>query len=122
MENTPKDDTVLKTYRMDAKTGGYINCCRPWESNRPSSLVTYSTATNTLNYFLNESKRSKSLLQLVNINASNLLSGKRHLSGLSIRPATLKIHLLVISKLLTITSNCGFRSSASQHSIVQYFI
>jgi len=39
-----------------------------------------------------------------------------HLSGLKIRLAMLKIRLLVISKLLTISSNCGLRSSSSQHS------
>jgi len=39
----------------------------------------------------------------------------RHLSGLNIRLATLKTRLLIISKLLTISSNCGLRSSASQH-------
>jgi len=59
---------------------------------------------------------------LTNINASNLLSGNWHPSGLNIRPGTLKIRLLVISKLLTISSNCGLRSSASQHSIVQLLI
>jgi len=57
-----------------------------------------------------------------NMNASNLLSGKRHLSGLDFRPATLKILSLIISKWLTICSNCGIRSSASQHSIVQLLI
>jgi len=31
------------------------------------------------------------LLQLININASNLLSVKRHQSGMNIRPATLKV-------------------------------
>jgi len=36
----------------------------------------------------------KSLLQLTNITTSNLLSVKRHLSGLNIRPATLKSRLL----------------------------
>jgi len=36
------------------------------------------------------------------INASNILSVKRHLSGLNIRPATLKTRLSVISKFLTI--------------------
>jgi len=58
------------------------------------------------------------------INISNLYSGstsrlqifrlncRKHLSGLNIRPATLKIRLLIISKLLTVSSNCGFRSSA----------
>jgi len=55
------------------------------------------------------------LLQLTNIKASNLLSVKRHLSGLNIRPETLKIRLLIMLKLLTISSNCGLRSSASQH-------
>ena len=34
------------------------------------------------------------------INALNLFSVKRHLSGLNIRPATLKTRLLVISKLI----------------------
>jgi len=43
----------------------------------------------------------------------------KHPSGLNICPATLKSRLLIISKLLTISSNCGLRSSASQHSIVQ---
>jgi len=43
-------------------------------------------------------------------------------SGMEIRPATLKIPLLVISKLLTLSSNCGLRSSASQHGIVQLLI
>jgi len=44
------------------------------------------------------------------INTSNLLSIKRHLSGLNIRPAKLKTRLLVISKLLTVFfSNCGLR-------------
>jgi len=57
----------------------------------------------------------------MNINASNLLSVK-HLSDLNIRPATLKIRLLIISKLLTISSNCGLRSSASQHNSVQLLI
>ena len=38
-----------------------------------------------------------------------LLSVKRHLSGLNFRPATLKSRVLVISKLLTIYSNCGLR-------------
>jgi len=37
--------------------------------------------------------------------ASNLLSVKQLLSGLNIRPATLKMRLLVISKLLTVFSN-----------------
>jgi len=50
------------------------------------------------------------------------LTVKRQLSGLNVRPATLKIRLLIISKLLTISSNCGLRSSASQHSTVQLFI
>ena len=36
------------------------------------------------------------------INASNLLSVKRHLSGWNFCPATLKTRSLVISKLLTI--------------------
>jgi len=36
------------------------------------------------------------------INASNLLSVKRHLSGLNIRPAMLNSFWLVISKLLAI--------------------
>jgi len=39
-----------------------------------------------------------------------------------IRLATLKIRLLVISKLQTISSNCGLRSSARQHSITQLLI
>jgi len=43
---------------------------------------------------------------------------ERHLSGSNIRAATLKIRLLIISILLTISSTCGLRSSASQHSIV----
>jgi len=43
-------------------------------------------------------------------------------SGLNIRPATLKIRLLVISKLLIISSNWGLRSDASQHSSVQLLI
>jgi len=50
------------------------------------------------------------------------LSVKQHLSGLNIRSATLKIRLLMISKLLNISSNCWLRSSASQHSIVQRLI
>jgi len=49
-------------------------------------------------------------------------SVKQHLSGLNIHPATLKIHLLIISKLLTISSNCGLQSYPSQHSIVQLLI
>ena len=36
--------------------------------------------------------------------------------------ATLKIHLLIISKLLTISSNCRLQSSASQQSNVQFLI
>jgi len=44
------------------------------------------------------------------------LTVKRHLSGLNVCPATLKICLL------TISSNCVLRSSASQHSIVQQLI
>jgi len=47
---------------------------------------------------------------------------KRCLSGLNIRPVTLIIRLLIISKLLTISSNCGLQSSASQHSTVQLLI
>jgi len=39
------------------------------------------------------------------------LTVERHLSGLNIRPATLKIRLLIISKLLIISSN--FRLQAS---------
>jgi len=50
------------------------------------------------------------------------LSVKRHLSGLNIRSATLKIRLLMISQLLSISSNCGLQSSASQHSTVQLLI
>jgi len=50
-------------------------------------------------------KMFKIFVAVDDINASNLLSCKRHLSDLNIRPATLKIHLLVISKLLTISSN-----------------
>ena len=74
-------------------------------------------------YWLNKNNQCfGSLLQLININASNLSSVKRNLSGLSIRPATLKIRLLVISKLLTISSNRRLRWSASQHSIVQFSI
>jgi len=41
---------------------------------------------------------------------------------LSIHPATLKICLLIISKLLAISSNSGLWSSASQHSSVQLII
>jgi len=74
----------------------------------PLSSVSYSTATNTLKYCLNRNnQRLKSLLQLININASSLLSIKQHLSGLNTRPETLKIRLFVISKLLSISSNCG---------------
>ena len=62
------------------------------------------------------------MLQLININASNILSGKRHLSGLNICSETLKIHLFVISKFLTISSNCGLWLSASNHSSVQLLI
>jgi len=47
---------------------------------------------------------------------------KRHLSGLNVRPATLIIRLLIISKLLTISSNCGLWSPTSQHSTVQLLI
>jgi len=50
------------------------------------------------------------------------LTVKWHLSGLNIRPANLKIRLLIISKFLTISSNCRLRSSARQHSIVQLLI
>jgi len=93
----------------------------PGVSNRPSSLP--FTPTNTLKCWLNRNNQSwKSLLRLININASNLLSGKWLLSGLNIRPATLKIRLLVISKLLTISSNCGLRSSAGHDSVVQLLI
>jgi len=74
----------------------------------PLFSVSYSTATNTLKYCLNRNnQRLKSLLQLININASSLLSIKQHLSGLNTRPETLKIRLFVISKLLSISSNCG---------------
>jgi len=38
-----------------------------------------------------------------------------HLSGLNIRPTTLKMHLLIISKLLTISSKYELQSSTSQH-------
>jgi len=37
------------------------------------------------------------------------LSVKRYLPGLNFRPATLKSRVLVIWKLLTISSNCGLR-------------
>jgi len=43
-------------------------------------------------------------------------------SSLNIHQAMLKIRLLVISKLLTISSNCGLWSSASHHSTVQPLI
>jgi len=49
--------------------------------------------------------------------ASNILSVKRHQSGLNIRLARLKIRFLIISKLLIISSNCGLRSSARQARI-----
>jgi len=51
------------------------------------------------------------------------LTVKQHLTGLNIRPATLKIRLSIISKSLT-TFNCGLRirSSASQHSNAQFLI
>jgi len=66
------------------------------------------------NYWLNKNNQClKSLLLLININTSNLLSVKQHVSGLNIRPAMLKIRLLVISILLTISSNCGLRLQAS---------
>ena len=58
----------------------------------------------------------------MNINVSNLLSVKRYVSGLNIRPAAPKIHLLVISKLLTISSNFRLWTSASQHSSLQLLI
>jgi len=54
---------------------------------------------------------------LININVSNILSIKRHQSCLNIHPATLKIRLLIISKLLTISTSCGLRSFARQASI-----
>jgi len=55
------------------------------------------------------------MLQLTNINPLNLLSVKGHLSSLNIRPATLKNRfLLAISKLLTISSNCGLRHLSSK--------
>jgi len=50
------------------------------------------------------------------------LTVKRNLLGLNIRPATLKMGLLIISKLLTISSNSGLRSPASQQSNVQLLI
>jgi len=50
------------------------------------------------------------------------LTVKRHPSGLNIRSVALKIRLLIISKLLTISSNCVLRSSASQHNAVQLLI
>jgi len=49
------------------------------------------------------------LLQLIDINALNLLSAKRHLSGLNFLPETLKSRVLVISQLLTISSNYAVR-------------
>jgi len=50
------------------------------------------------------------------------LTVERHPSGLNIRPATLKIQFLRISKLLTISSEWGLRSSARQHSTVLFLI
>ena len=84
--------------------------------------VSYPTATNTSNIVYKNNHCLKSLLQLININASKLLSVKRRVSGFNFRPATLKYRLLVISKFVTISSNCGLRSSASQHSIAQLLI
>jgi len=46
---------------------------------------------------------------LININASNIYQ-------------LTEIRLLIISKLLIISSNCVLRSSANQHSIVQLLI
>jgi len=43
------------------------------------------------------------------------LTVERHLSGLDIRPATLKIRLLIISILLTISSKCGLRSNPAKY-------
>jgi len=45
------------------------------------------------------------------------LSVTRHLPGLNIRSATLKIRLLIISKLLSISPKCELRSSARQTNI-----
>ena len=50
------------------------------------------------------------------------LTVERHLSGFHIRTAARKVRLLTISILVTISSKCRFRSSASQHSIVQLLI
>jgi len=44
-----------------------------------------------------------------------------HLPGLKIRPATLKMRLLIISKLLTISSKYGLRSSESQYSCASVY-
>jgi len=57
-------------------------------------------------------KEKHSMLVFVavdSINALNLLSVKRHLSGLNIWPAKLKTRLLANSKFLTIFSNYGLR-------------
>ena len=50
------------------------------------------------------------------------LAVKQRLSGLNIRRVTLKMRLLIISELLTISSKCWLRSSARQHSTVQLFV
>jgi len=47
----------------------------------------------------------KTFVTVDNINASNLLSVKQHLSCLNIDPATFESRLLVISRLLNISSN-----------------
>jgi len=122
LQKTQKDHTILKPIKRilnpKYKLCGGFTFSWPWESNRPSSLPSIAPLQQTLY----NTVCLKSSLQLTNFNASNLLSGKRHLSGLNIRPAMLKIRLLVISKLLTIFSECGLRLSASIHSIVQLLI
>jgi len=61
----------------------------PGESNLSFSLPSGTSLQQTL--FKQNNQCLKPLLQLINTKASNLLSVKRHLSGLNIRPATLKI-------------------------------
>ena len=121
LRKTQKEDTVLKITKYELRGGAVFAFSWPGSQVAPLPSVNYSTATNTLKYWLNKNNNQylKSLLRLININVSNRLSGKRHLSGLNTSSATLKIRLLVISKMLTVSSNCGLRSSTSQQSVVQ---
>jgi len=91
-------------------------------------FVSYATATNTLNIDKEKYSMFKMFVTVDSINASNLLSVKRHLPSLNIRPATLQTRLLVISKFLTIcfkvrvTMFSAVATFGSSASAAYYFV